>query len=279
MAEPFQLMDESYFIIENWRKLNPNIVAGFTTKIGGLSEGPYKSNNLGLHVFDQEETVIQNRSKLAMKLQFPLNQWVCAEQTHGSNIQYVDDKDRGKGSKQYENSIKNCDGIYTNRPNILLALCYADCVPIYFYSPLENLVGMVHAGWKGTVKNIGQDFIRQWTKKGIPLNKIYIIIGPSICKQCYIVDNKVINEVQKLQLENVKQFYNQFEENQYRLDLKGLNKALLLKSGVPESNIQLTSLCTSCDQSYFYSHRRDNGKTGRMMGFIGIREDNRSWQP
>lgn len=272
MVEPFHLQDETYFLIENWREIQPNIYAGFTTKNGGTSQDPYTSNNMGLHVGDKNVHVVQNRKILANKIQFPLSNWVCCEQTHGTNVRYVTSIDQGKGTKIYENSIKNCDGIYTDTMNTLLVLAFADCVPIYFFAPENGFVGIVHAGWKGTVKNISRSIITQWKNLGIPVENILVAIGPSICKHCYIVDNKVINQVNKLSNIDGQMYYTQIEENQFKLDLQALNKALLQSEGILEQNIQVTNLCTNCNHSDFYSHRRDKGITGRMIGFIGIRE-------
>ncbi|WP_033829295.1 peptidoglycan editing factor PgeF [Bacillus andreraoultii] len=272
MKEPFHFVDESYYLIHHWQKINPQVVAGFTTKNGGTSSEPYESNNFGFHVGDQQEKVVQNRKRLAQKINFPLENWVSCEQTHGINIYQVTERDKGKGSSLYSDSIKDCDGIFTDQNHILLTLMYADCVPIFFLAP-ENNIGIVHAGWKGTVNNIVRSFIEQWRKSGIRKETIHVTIGPSICNKCYIVDNKVIKEVQKLPIDNAQSCYEQIEENQYRIDLKELNRLLLLKEGIKQENILVTSLCSSCNDTHFFSHRRDHGRTGRMMGFIGIREE------
>lgn len=272
MTEPFHLMDDSYFLIKNWQKINPRIFAGFTTKMGGISNGPYFNNNMGLHVGDDNAKVVFNRNQFAKKINFPISNWVCCEQTHGSNVQYIAETDWGKGTESYGDSLKDCDGIYTDKGDTLLALCFADCVPIYFFAPKYGLFGIVHAGWKGTVKNISHSLIEQWRSRGIPVEKIFVTIGPSICNQCYIVDNKIIDQVEKLPLNAVQRFYTQVEKSQYQIDLKALNQALLENEGILPDNIQVSGLCSSCDQTYFYSHRRDKGQTGRMIGFIGIRE-------
>lgn len=273
MAEPFILHKRSYFLIEKWKKMNPKLIAGFTTKNDGFSLSHYKSQNLGLHVGDDRDTVVKNRNQLAESIQFPLSQWVCLEQTHGNSVQYVNEHHWGKGASNYSTSIKNCDGVYTDKIGTLLALMYADCVPIYFYAPKENFVGIVHAGWKGTVKEIVQTILVQWQELGIDIASIYACIGPSICKHCYIVDDNVIHEVEKMNIPNQTQFYKKVDTNQYQLDLKSLNKMLLTTCGVKEHQIDVTSFCTSCHHQVFFSHRREKGKTGRMMGFIGLKED------
>ena len=115
--------------------------------------------------------------------------------------------------------------------------------------------------------------IQCFQSEGLKASEIHVAIGPSICENCYIVDERVIKLVQnKLEDVDIKP-YNLISDQQYTLDLKECNKEILLKSGVQNKHILKTNLCTSCQKEYFYSHRRDHGKTGRMMSFIGWKED------
>ncbi|MFD2443441.1 peptidoglycan editing factor PgeF [Bacillus sp. CGMCC 1.16607] len=271
--EPFVLKTKEYFSLQPWAEEWPNLVVGFTTKNGGFSDQVFSSLNFGLHVGDQNDDVCKNKQKLAELLQFPTKFWVAAEQTHGKNIKEINVKHRGLGAYQYSDSIKDTDGFYTNQKGILLTLCYADCVPIYFIDKRTNTIGLVHAGWKGTVNGISVKMIDRWKQNGIHLDDILVVIGPSICEKCYVVDDFVINFVQKILEDVEKKPYNQIKDGQYQLDLKRLNQLLLIHSGIPESNISLTEFCSSCNASDFFSHRRDQGKTGRMMSFIGWKED------
>jgi YfiH family protein len=134
------------------------------------------------------------------------------------------------------------------------------------------MIGVAHAGWKGSVGQIAQKMIDTWGQEGIRPEEIYVAIGPSICEKCYIVDQHVINFVEKSLVEGSAFTYNLISEGQYSLNLQELNKQILLASGVPEQNILQTGLCSSCDQEEFFSHRRDKGRTGRMMSFIGWKE-------
>ncbi len=271
MGDPFELVSSSYSLIKKWISLDAKIIVGFTTRNGGISKGIFSGNNLGLHVGDRDEHVIQNRTILADQLNFPLNRWVFAEQIHNDYVHFVTEKDRGAGVIKYTASIRHCDGLYTNTAGTMLALCFADCVPVYFFAPEEKMIGIVHAGWRGTVKNIIRSLIDAWRKRDIRPEKIFAAIGPSICNQCFIVDNKVIDQVCKLPIADAGRFFTRVEKGQYALDLKGLNKELLLNEGLPEENILISNYCTSCDNNFF-SHRREKGQTGRMIGFIGIEE-------
>lgn len=271
--EPFFLQEPTFFTIKTWMDQYKGLVAGMTTKNGGVSNGPYTSLNFGFHVGDDPENVLMNRKRLSRKLDFSLHDWVGAEQIHDVVIRKVTNSDKGKGSDSYEESFKGTDGFYTNEQGILLTLCYADCVPLFFIAPEQRMIGTAHAGWKGTVKQIAVHMVEQWKQDGIDPQQIYVTIGPCICKKCYIVDKRVIDLVQNI-LEDVEQkTYNLIKEGQYELDLREVNRQLLFKAGVPEENIFVTNYCSSCDESEFFSHRRDHGKTGRMLSFIGWKEE------
>ncbi|MBY0120778.1 peptidoglycan editing factor PgeF [Bacillus sp. S/N-304-OC-R1] len=271
--EPFILKKNEYFVIEQWAEKFPRLVAGFTTKAGGFSEGDFSSMNLGLHVNDSLETVHKNRKHMAESLGFPLHSWTGAEQTHQIQIEKVTIRDGGKGSLIYDEAFRATDGFFTTDKGLLLTLCFADCVPLYFCHMETGAIGAAHAGWKGTVNGIAREMVDVYKKEGMKAEDLHVVIGPSICGKCYIVDNKVISQIDLKVADSLEKPYTLIEENQYHLDLKQFNKSILLKSGVLEKNISVTNLCTSCENDHFFSHRRDKGKTGRMMSFIGWKED------
>ncbi|MCR8848564.1 peptidoglycan editing factor PgeF [Rossellomorea sp. SC111] len=269
--EPFKSESNSYYSIGKWTKENPKLVAGITTNRGGISEGPFHSFNMGLHVGDKEASVIHNRKLLASGLNMPLDRFVAAEQTHGKNISYVDSGDRGKGAENYFSSIKDTDGFLTEERNLLLTMCYADCVPLYFLDRATGTIGLAHAGWKGTVLEIGPKMVDAFIRRGSSISSLEVIIGPSICKGCYIVDDYVIDKVKKTLEDENNLPYNLKEEGQYNLDLKKLNRQLLVQSGLHSDQIHTSSFCSSCHDEFF-SYRRDGGETGRIMSYIGWKE-------
>jgi polyphenol oxidase len=270
--EPFVLKEKEYCILEGWASAFPNLTVGFTTKNGGNSEDHFTNLNVGFHVEDRKAIVCENRQHLAKKLAFPLDAWIGAQQTHEVKIKKVTKDDKGKGAKEYESAFGHTDGFFTLESGILLTLCYADCVPLYFLHPESGAIGVAHAGWKGTVYGIAEEMIRTFQAEGLKASDIFVAIGPSICENCYIVDDHVINLVEK-KLEGVeKKVYTLISDHQYQLNLQECNKEILLKSGILENHISLTHLCTSCQKDHFFSHRRDKGKTGRMMSFIGWKE-------
>lgn len=114
--------------------------------------------------------------------------------------------------------------------------------------------------------------MKQWTEKeGSNPSDIYAVIGPSISGACYTVDDRVMDAVRALPV-SADLAANQTAKAQYQLDLKELNRLILMDSGLASEQISVSGLCTESEPSLFYSHRRDQGKTGRMMSFIGMKE-------
>ncbi|RSK26952.1 peptidoglycan editing factor PgeF [Bacillus sp. HMF5848] len=272
MNDCFEAKD-NILTIPHWSKLKENLVTGFTTKHGGFSKSYYTSLNVGLHVQDRDIDVIKNRIRVAENVNFPFEKWIFADQIHKNTITKITQDHKGAGTTSLRSAIQATDGLYTNDQGVMLALCFADCVPLYFLAPSKNYIGIAHAGWRGTVSNIAGKMVQTWLAEGVRIEEIHVVIGPSIESCCYIVDNKVICEIENV-LDNSKEKpYNLIEEGQYCLNLKEVNKQLILQTGISDNNILVSNYCTGCESDMFFSHRRDLGKTGRMMSFIGLKEE------
>ncbi|MBF0708366.1 MULTISPECIES: peptidoglycan editing factor PgeF [Bacillaceae] len=249
---------------------NDNLIAGFSTRRNGVSQTPFSSLNLGFHVPDRARDVLINRETLAYDIGQSLDRWIVGEQIHGADIANVTAADKGRGATNHQDAIPKVDGLYTDDPEVLLTALYADCVPLYFYAPAAKRVGIAHAGWKGTTKNIAGEMIRAWNNDGIQTDDIYAAIGPSIGKCCYEVDDGVIEHIKAL-VGDQDLFFDEKATGKYQLDLKAVNRELLLRSGIKASQLSVSDYCTSCS-NLFFSHRNENGKTGRMMAYIGLGE-------
>ncbi|SHN15187.1 peptidoglycan editing factor PgeF [Gracilibacillus kekensis] len=263
MSEPFfQKNNDPILWVKPWE--DANIVAGFTTREKGRSLPPYHSNNLGFHVEDNPDDVLQNRKQVAEHINIPLNQWVMADQVHDNYVQFVNQKHKGRGIYTKDNALEATDGLITSTKNVMCTALYADCVPLYFFDRKNRTVAIAHAGWKGTVANIAKKTIEQFKEKSSYVEDIEVVIGPSICKTCYQVNDHVIQHIDP-------KYSDCYEgkNNNYHLDLKKLNQNLLLDEGIQANNIHITNYCTS-HHSLFFSHRREQHPTGRMMGFIAI---------
>lgn len=252
-----------------WEQRYPHVIAGFSAR---EKEADKDGRNYALHVGENPEQVIENRRRLAEGLGMSLATWTCGEQVHRTHIQEVTSIDRGKGNTSRKEAFPETDGMFTKEADLLLASFYADCVPLFFYSPDLDLVGIAHAGWKGTVGKIGPRMVQEMVQRGADPKQIEVVIGPSISSCCYEVDQRVIEPLREAyQAELPEEIAKPTDESHWKLDLKQANRALLRHAGVSDSHIFISSYCTSCEDSFFYSHRRDQGDTGRMVAYIGKR--------
>ncbi|OOB79307.1 MAG: hypothetical protein BEN19_07920 [Epulopiscium sp. Nuni2H_MBin003] len=250
-----------------WEK-DTNLVHAFSTRHGGVSTGHFGTMNLGLNRGDERDRVLQNYKIMADILGVEFDSFTASSQTHTCNIKYIAESYKGNGVSK-SNEFKDVDGIYTNKPNITLVTYYADCVPLFFYAPKYNMIGMSHAGWRGTVLEIGKHMATTFNNKfNIPFNEIEVGIGPAICKNCFEVHKDVADEF--LSHADFKQFVSKNPiEGKFNVDLWACNKYSLEQVGVEK--IYLSNTCTCCNTDKFYSHRKEGAQRGSLAGFIGLR--------
>jgi YfiH family protein len=265
--EPFVLYskDDPYLHLTLWEGLFPHLIVGMSTRTE-------ENRNYALHVGDNPEQVIENREWLADKLHLPFRNWTCGEQVHGHHVELVKDDDRGRGKQDRVSAFANTDGLITDESDILLTSFYADCVPIFFYSPDINAVGVAHAGWKGTAQGIGNEMVKKFQMMGADIGQLQVVIAPSIGSCCYEVDDRVIDPLHEMLGSSLTSLIAMpIVQGHYRLDLKLANQAILLSTGLKHHQIIVSNRCTQCDDSLFFSHRRDGTRAGRMVAFIGKR--------
>ncbi|SHE61859.1 conserved hypothetical protein [Seinonella peptonophila] len=268
--EPFVYQHMSkvpYFSLEHWKWEFPNVVAGFSAR---LPHEDRNDRNYALHIGQDQSQVLQNRRKLVEQLGFSLESWTCGTQIHETQIAVVTASDRGKGATEQETAFSNTDGLITQERQLFLASFYADCVPLFVYCPDTGFIGVAHAGWRGTVAQMASRLVEKLTAQGSSTHNLRIAIGPSIGGCCYIVDDHVMKPIRQLfpMAESQKEFVKQVDEGLYQLDLKKLNQQIFLREGIRPEHLIVSKWCTSCDQQYFYSYRRDRGDTGRMVAWI-----------
>ncbi|MDD4600261.1 Polyphenol oxidase [bioreactor metagenome] len=243
---------------------------GISTRIGGISQAPYAKLNLGLHTGDDSAAVNTNRQLFCDAVGVEFCKIVTAEQTHGDHIMIVTDCDAGKGHALYNESIKDTDALITNITNIPLMLFFADCVPIIIVDPIRKVVAVSHAGWKGTVAKIAQKTVLKMQDSfgSIP-SDCQVGIGPSIGSCCYEVDQTVITHL-KQNFSNWRKLVKQTHEAHWQLDLWLANKFQLEEVGVKTTNIIISDLCTACNTDLFFSHRAEQGRTGRLGAVVSL---------
>ncbi|WP_170006961.1 peptidoglycan editing factor PgeF [Bacillus fonticola] len=255
----FKQVSRTHFDISPWTTAFPSLLAGVTNR----------AQQYGFHVGDDPVHVKQHRTRLAQELDVPLSHWVSTEQTHETNVREVTRREAGCGSDSLHSALTATDGLITNKSGVLLTLLFADCVPLYFFDPKTKWIGVSHAGWRGTVGNIAGNSVRKLTNQGASLSSLEVVIGPSICGECYIVDDKVISRVDEVMEHGGQTFYNEVTSGQYALDLRKVNKQLLIQADVAPERIRVTDYCTSCHNDQFFSHRKEQGQAGRILAYIG----------
>jgi YfiH family protein len=160
------------------------------------------------------------------------------------------------------------DAVVTDRKNVLIGVLVADCVPILLHDKSRKIIGAVHAGWRGTAKQILKETIITMQEKfGCLPENISVAIGPSIRRCSYEVDEDVNNAVQKAT--GAGDYYLR-QGNKYFIDLSSANRIQALDMGVPSQNIWQSDECTFCKPEKYYSYRYSGGSSGRQGGFIGI---------
>lgn len=279
--EPFVLKNQEpeIYMLEPWGARDSRITAGFTGRKGGVSSFPYASLNLAFHVGDDPADVIRNREAVAGALGYSLQDWTCGEQVHRAEAAVVTAADKGRGSLNRASAFADTDALVTDVPGVLLTSFYADCVPLYFFDPDRPAVGLAHAGWKGTVAEIAAAVVKRMGEAyGTRPERLLAAIGPSIGECCYEVDERVMSEVRRV-LEGMDEeriggvpVARGTGGGKSVLNLKELNRRIMIKAGILPTHIECTTWCTSCNHDVFFSYRKDGGTTGRMASFVGLKE-------
>lgn len=238
------------------------LIAGTTFKDADELE----QNNMALHICENEEDVLENRKKLAKYLHCDLTNFVCANQTHSDNFYKVTAEDKGRGADNLQNAIPNTDGLYTFEPNILLCTFTADCVPVIFFNEQASLIGVIHSGWQGTVKEITLKMFQHLEKQEQCNPKDFkVLIGTALSQEKFEVDEDVYIQFKNLKYADEFIYFNE-KTNKYHIDNQLTVKKQCELAGIPADNIQIDPICTFQNPNGF--SYRENKKAGRHVSFI-----------
>ena len=218
----------------------------------------------------------ENFIALGQQLGISLENIVKSKQTHTDIVKIVTRENGGDGILHPIDENYAYDGLITNEKNLLLCTVEADCVPVYFYDPVKEVIAMVHSGWKGTVKKISEVAIKKMSDTfGCDPQNFFAAIGPHICKDCYEVGQDVFEEFrQSFDEQELGKIFTRKNQEKYLLNLEQAVKITLVKNGVPVKNIFSTGVCTLHSQIEGYSfcsYRRTKSKTERMLTAIMMR--------
>lgn len=241
------------------RAPNLSVPHGFTTRSGGVSEGPYESLNLGLSSGDAETLVDENRRRVLGAFGADETNVCAFSQVHGARVL--------EGTPSW--FLEEADAAVSSTPGLLLVVSTADCLPVLLHDPVTGAVGAAHCGWRGTVQGTAAATLQKMTELyGSRPADVQVAFGPAILKTNYQVGPEVVAAFQAAGFpESV---YTPDGTGRFLLDVPAANRWQLLQNRIKPANLWGSGLCTYGDPERFFSHRRDAGRTGRHWAIIKV---------
>jgi len=236
----------------------PGLLALQTTRTGGVSGAPLDSLNLGTHVGDDSERVRENERRLCAFLEIDSERIVTTGQVHGTEIAVV----------TVPGKLDGYDALITSTRGIFVGILTADCYPILIYDPRTGASGAAHAGWQGAAGRIAEKTIHAMQSEfGTHPQDCLAWVGTGISGEHYEIGGEVVARFDRRYLKS-----SPSGEEKFLLDLSAANRDQLIEAGIPAEQVQCSEFCSYRDADRFFSYRRENGKTGRMIALIGVRE-------
>ena len=239
-----------------------------TTRQGGVSVGNYASMNMSPFSGDNVEHQSENLNLLKKKLNS--TDLIIPFQTHGTEIGIINEDFIQKNFAERADLLNGVDALITKEPNVCIGVTTADCVPLIFYDPQLEVIAVAHAGWRGTCGRIAEKVVKRMQEEFVSHPQhINVVIGPSISGTVYNVGNELIDNFSSAGFP-VAEIFNTNNELIY-LDLWRANQWLLESMGVPADHIQISEICTYTQHEKFFSARRLGLKSGRMLSAIMLK--------
>lgn len=230
---------------------------GVFTRHGGASPKPWASLNAGGTVGDTPAIVHENHRRMYAVLDVNGTAAVTTWQVHGVDVVYA------RGPVAGRRWLARADAVITDQPDVPLVMRFADCVPLLFFDPVRAAIGLAHAGWRGTVQGMATQTIAAMRESfGSEPAEIEVVIGPSISGSCYQVGEEVVTALHDYfgTLDGLMQ--RDPADGTAYVDLWAANRLDLERAGVEK--ITTMGLCTYQHTQDFFSHRAENGRTGRF---------------
>lgn len=244
---------------------------GLSTRLGGVSKPPFAALNMALHVGDCAADVLENRRLFAEALGLYAARIVTPRQVHGEEVRLVRASDAGMGASRYDESVPACDALMTAEAGLPLLLCFADCVPLLFFDPVRRVIAAAHAGWKGTVAEIGRKTVQRMAETfGSRPQDILAGIGPSIGACCFEVGEEVTAAF-RAAFPEAPGLLSHSPEGKRTIDLWAANRLQLEAAGLLPAHIDSADVCTKCNAGLFFSYREEHGTTGRFAAWIALK--------
>lgn len=257
-----EVKTQGTIIYSQSKMLNQGVTHAFFSRHGGVSPAPWASLNFGSTVGDEQQNVTTNKSKALACIDRDPASIYDVWQVHGTTVAIPE------GPRMPSMPHIQADVILTDKPEVTLLMRFADCVPILLFDPIRRVIGIVHAGWQGTVKGIAKIAVEEMKKTfGTHPNDVLAVIGPSIGPEHYQVGSEVVNHVREYFKERTDRILIS-KNGSFHFDLWKANQLLLEQVGVEQ--IDVTGICTYCKNRDWFSHRAEFGKTGRFGAVIAL---------
>jgi len=243
------------------------LAAGFTTRNGGSSRPPYNSLNLGFGAGDQPSQVEANRAVVARAFNLEPHLLLTVRQVHGTEILVIDQPNLEVSHFQRVES----DAIITNQRQVLVGILVADCFPVLLYDRNRHVAAVIHLGWRGAAAGLLERTIAAMRDIfDCQAADLCAAVGPGIAAHSYEVDRPVRDAFRR-GTDQWGRIATEVRLGHWQLDLQ---KSLVLQldaAGIQRSAVDIVEACTCCHKEMFFSYRRDQGRTGRQMGFVLLR--------
>ncbi len=253
----------AFYQFEQWPEGN-GLVHGIFTRQGGVSVAPWESLNVGSTVGDDPQAVQRNRELMYAALGVDGSRACTVWQVHSAETIIVTGP-----MKEGQGWLAQADGMVTDCPDLPLVMRFADCVPVLFYDPVREVIGMAHAGWRGTVlgaaANVARTMIDSFACRP---QDIQVGIGPSIGPECYQVGADVVAAFREV-FGDLEGLVHQAEDGSTYLNLWEANRRALNALGIAQ--VEVAGICTASRTDDFFSHRAEQGRTGRFGAVMALR--------
>lgn len=254
-----------YFAFDSLR--DAGVLHGIFTRQGGVSPAPWNSLNVGGTVGDERVRVKRNRQLSFDALGRSVDSLYDVWQVHGTETVCT------RSPRPLEQEHLQADAIFTDRPEVTLFMRFADCVPVLLYDPVHKVVGLVHAGWMGTLRGVVSSALSAMHNEyGSQPAEIIAGIGPSIGPHHYEVGPEVAAQAMQAFGQDAGGLLRNSDpangNSRVKFDLWSANRLLLEHAGVRQ--VEVAGICTACHLEDWFSHRAENGKTGRFGALIAL---------
>jgi YfiH family protein len=248
---------------------NISVRHAFTTRRGGESQGIYSSLNLLIRSEDDREALQLNYKKVCEELGTCPERLVFSKQVHKDCVRLATKADcRGE---LFNETPYEADALITAERDLPLVIFIADCIPILLHDPLTPAIGAVHAGWRGTAQDIAGKAVSAMCREfGSKPENIKAAVGQGISFCCFETGKEVPEALRALLGSEAEEFIKENDGGKAMVDLKGVNRLLLLRRGLLPENIEVSTECTSCSSDKYWSHRVTKGLRGVNGAFIII---------